>query len=73
VGQSPGNRLAGELGLDLLAALFDRAGCADDVLDYPLQRRDQDDAALAAPLKNASKSALIWSAFVVGMPCGKPL
>ena len=32
-----------------------------------------DDAAVAAPLKNASRSALIWSAFVVGMPCGKPL
>jgi hypothetical protein len=28
----------------------------------------QDDAAVAAPLKNASRSALIWSAFVVGMP-----
>src|SRR5258708_32964651 len=24
-------------------------------------------------LKNVSKSALIWSAFVVGMPFGKPL
>ena len=24
-------------------------------------------------LRNASKSALIWSALVVGMPCGKPL
>src|SRR6267378_2680203 len=23
-------------------------------------------------LKNASRSALIWSALVVGMPCGKP-
>jgi precorrin isomerase len=26
----------------------------------------------AAPLKNASKSALIRSALVVGMPCGRP-
>jgi hypothetical protein len=25
----------------------------------------------AAPLMNVSKSALIWSALVVGMPCGK--
>ena len=33
----------------------------------------QDDAAVAAPLTNASRSALIWSALVVGMPCGKPL
>jgi hypothetical protein len=24
-------------------------------------------------LTNSSRSALIWSAFVVGMPCGKPL
>jgi hypothetical protein len=31
------------------------------------------DALTAVPLKNASKSALIWSALVVGMPCGKPL
>ena len=29
-------------------------------------------AALAAPLKNASKSALIWSGLVVHMPCGRP-
>jgi hypothetical protein len=29
-------------------------------------------ALTAAPLKNASRSALIWSALVVGMPCGKP-
>jgi hypothetical protein len=33
----------------------------------------QDDAAVAAPLKKLSRSALIWSALVVGMPCGKPL
>jgi hypothetical protein len=26
----------------------------------------------AAPLTNASRSALIWSVLVVGMPCGKP-
>src|SRR4029077_10217270 len=29
--------------------------------------------AFAEPLKNASRSALIVSASVVGMPCGKPL
>src|SRR5436190_1357521 len=29
-------------------------------------------AADFSPLMKASKSALIWSAFVVGMPCGKP-
>ena len=29
-------------------------------------------AALAAPLKNVSKSALICSGFVVHMPCGSP-
>jgi len=32
----------------------------------------QDAAAVAAPLKNESKSALIWSALVAGIPCGKP-
>src|SRR6266850_1075802 len=31
------------------------------------------DAVIAAPLKKESRSALIWSALVVGMPCGKPL
>jgi len=31
------------------------------------------DAVLAVPLKKVSKSALIWSALVAGMPCGKPL
>ena len=35
--------------------------------------RPQEDAAVAAPLKNVSRSALIWSALVVGMPWGKPL
>jgi len=30
-------------------------------------------ALLAAPFRNASRSALIVSASVVGMPCGKPL
>jgi len=30
-------------------------------------------AALDTPFKNASRSALIVSASVVGMPCGKPL
>ena len=29
-------------------------------------------AVAAEPLQKASRSALIWSAFVVGMPCGKP-
>jgi formate hydrogenlyase transcriptional activator len=32
----------------------------------------QDDAAVAAPLKNVRRSELIWSALVVGIPCGKP-
>ena len=31
------------------------------------------EAVVAAPLKKVSKSALIWSALVAGMPCGKPL
>jgi hypothetical protein len=30
-------------------------------------------AAFAVPLKKARRSALIWSALVVGMPCGKLL
>jgi hypothetical protein len=29
-------------------------------------------AVVAEPLKKANRSALIWSALVVGMPCGKP-
>src|SRR5258705_13674615 len=29
-------------------------------------------AADFSPLKNARRSALIWSALVVGIPCGKP-
>src|SRR5439155_2283878 len=29
-------------------------------------------AAWLARLKNANRSALIWSALVVGMPCGNP-
>jgi hypothetical protein len=35
--------------------------------------RDRYAVAFAAPLRNASKSASIVSASVVGMPCGKPL
>jgi len=35
--------------------------------------RDQTAAVLAAPLRNANRSALIVSAWVVGMPCGKSL
>ena len=31
------------------------------------------DAVIAAPFTNVSRSALIVSASVVGMPCGKPL
>jgi hypothetical protein len=34
---------------------------------------NQDAAAVKTPLQNARRSALIWSAFVVGIPCGKPL
>ena len=36
-------------------------------------RCSYDAIALAAPLMNASKSALMVSALVVGIPCGKPL
>jgi hypothetical protein len=39
----------------------------------PVRRIRHDVIATAQDLKNASRSALIVSAFVVGIPCGKPL
>jgi hypothetical protein len=58
-----------------------RRGCENGIgdiapsmlVDFISNSPHQDDAAVAAPLKNASRSVLICSAFVVGMPCGKPL
>ena len=61
--------------IDLAVAAARRAfesGPWSNTACFFCKRRDQDDAAVAAPLKNVRRSALIWSALVAGMPRGKP-
>jgi hypothetical protein len=61
----------------LLAAFVDpvsAGGSRDRPRRYaPWRSKTYAVAVAVDPFMNASKSALIWSAWVVGMPCGKSL
>ena len=64
--------------LELVALIFALREASRSSLNAPrlktlLVSSTQADAVVAAPFRNASRSALIVSASVVGMPCGKLL